>query len=207
MPSTLGGCPVLGAPQGDCPDARGLRSCDEANLTPGGYCVGVVGSSATCEDMPVSACPVFISTDRRRLDDGSSDSFIFLVQGSQHPTPEPTSGPSPAPSQGPTLVPSEAPTATTSTTTTAVPQPPTSAPVLSEAPTVTAAPTRTDTYAPTRTTEAPSYAPTTDTYVPTTTPTATGAPTASTVPTTPKSPQPTPKGIRRLRGLGVDGQE
>ena len=164
---------------------------------PGGYCVGVVGDSATCEDMPVSACPVFISTDRRRLDDGSSDSFIFLVQGSQHPTPEPTSVPSPAPSQGPTQT--EAPTSTTSTTTTAVPQPPTSAPVLSEAPTVTATPTRTETYAPTRMTEAPSYAPTTDTYAPTSTPT------ASTVPT--KSPQPTPKGIRRLRGLGVDGQE
>jgi len=35
------------------------------------------------------------------------------------------------------------------------------------APTATAAPTRTDTYAPTRMTETPSYAPTTDTYAPT----------------------------------------
>ena len=41
---------------------------------------------------------------------------------------------------------------------------PTAAPTVTDAPTTTNAPTRTETYAPTRMTEAPSYAPTTDTY-------------------------------------------
>ena len=60
---------------------------------------------------------------------------------------------------------------------------PTAAPTVTDAPTTTNAPTRTETYAPTRMTEAPSYAPTTDTYAPTMAPTATGVPTFTDAPT------------------------
>ena len=65
-------------------------------------------------------------------------------------------------------------------------------------PTVTAAPTRGLSYAPTRVTGAPSYAPTTETYAPSQMPSVTNVPTQTGAPT---------GGTRRLRGVGVNGQE
>ena len=55
---------------------------------------------------------------------------------------------------------------------------PTGAPTSKmQTPTASAAPTRTETYAPTRMTDAPSYAPTTESYIPTRSPTVTDVPT------------------------------